>query len=176
MIFDLNYVAELLERIWPKRQPTSLFSNVTDPIPDLRNSNLRREPVTSVPTTFEDAVQFVAARISPETVSSPFYHFSGGMSVRNTLDLWNKEGALHQHMLNRFGLCHADDTGSIISKAADALVNGTEYNVDEDVEYYKRYWRAKGLDPATMEQIGPPSNEPTEIMTENGIIQIFESH
>lgn len=112
-----------------------------------------RKPEPKRPETFEEAVDFVAERINPATVSNPHFHFSGGMSMRNGLGLWNKESPLHQHMLARFGLCHADDTGALISGAADAKVNGTTYDIDADIQRFKDHWRRLGYDPATMEQL-----------------------
>jgi hypothetical protein len=106
------------------------------------------------PSTFEEAVDYVAERIEPTTVSDPFFHFSGGMNMRNSLGLWQAGSPLHRHMLERFGLCHADDTGSLISSAADAKKNGRAYDPSGDVERFRRHWRAMGMDPATMERIG----------------------
>ena len=105
------------------------------------------------PTTFEEAVDYVAKRIDQHTVSDPYFHFTGGMSVRNNLGLWHKESPLYQDMLDRFGLCHADDTGMIITKAADAKKNGKLYCPGDDVEMCKQHWKRIGLDPATMEDI-----------------------
>ena len=114
---------------------------------------------TPTPTTYEEAVQLVAHQISPETVSNPFFHFTGGMSIRNNLGLWDRESPLYLHMQERFGLGMADDTGALISEGADALVNGREYNPWPDVERFKRHWEAMGIDPKTMEQVGPrPEN------------------
>lgn len=106
------------------------------------------------PETYEEAVEFVAARIEVDTVSSPFFHHTGGMAVRNTLGLWDKESKLHKHMLERFGLCHADDTGALITRAAHALKNNEEYDPQEDIQSFKEHWRRNGFDPATMEKTG----------------------
>ncbi len=116
----------------------------------MRNSG-KKQPKT--PTTFEEAVDFMAAKIKPDDVKNPYYHFTGGMAMRNGLGLWDKESPLYKHMLNRFGLCHADDTGGLISSAADAKVNGLTYSPKEDVERYKNHWIAMGYDPTTMEKL-----------------------
>lgn len=109
--------------------------------------------MTDTPKTFEEAVEYVSNRIEADTVSSPFFHFTGGMNMRNSLGLWDKNGELHKHMLERFGLCHADDTGALISKAAHAKKNGLAYAPEVDVAIFKAHWRSCGLDPATMEKI-----------------------
>jgi len=117
--------------------------------------------------TFERAVEYVASKIEPDTISSPGFHFSGGMSVRNTLGLWDKQSPLYKHMLARFGLCHADDTGALITSAADAKINGREYDPAPDVARFKDHWRRFNRDPATMECL--TDDEPTgyTILIEN---------
>lgn len=130
------------------KKPTSLperLHPIIDPSPI--------RPVAEAPVTFEEAVDLVAAGIGPTTIEQPFFHMTGGMSLRNGLGLWNKEGALHQHMLQRFGLCHADDTGMLISNAAHAKVNGLPYDIDSDIRRCKEHWRRMGFDPATMERL-----------------------
>lgn len=107
----------------------------------------------NMPHTFEEAVDFVCDVINKKTVTQPGFHFTGGMSIRNGLDLWNKSGELNKHMVERFGLCHADDLGALITNAAHARKNGKRYNPEEDVEKFKKHWISYGLDPATMEKI-----------------------
>lgn len=112
--------------------------------------NLFAKKAPKLPKTFEEAVDYVAERIGNNTVNDPVFHFTGGMQMRNELDLWNHEGVLHKHMLERFGLCHADDTGMLISKAAHAKKNNQQYDPEVDVEICKRHWAAFGLDAATL--------------------------
>ena len=103
--------------------------------------------------TYEQAVDYVAARIDRDTVSDPMFHFSGGMSVRNAIGLWDATSPLHKHMLARFGLCHADDTGALITSAADAKINGRTYEPMSDVLRFKDHWARFNRDPATMEKL-----------------------
>jgi len=146
-IVDFDFVKKLLGFFKkPTETTTERLHPVIEPIPP--------RPVTTQPVTFEEAVDLVAAGIGADTVEQPFFHMTGGMSLRNGLGLWNKEGALHQHMLRRFGLCHADDTGMLISHAAHAKVNDLPYDIDADITRCKEHWRRQGLDPATMERIG----------------------
>lgn len=105
------------------------------------------------PETFEEAVDYVAARIDPNTVNCPYFHFSGGMSIRNSLGLWNKESALYKHMQQRFGLGHADDTGTLITNAAHAKLNGLIYDPEPDVQRFKEHWVRFSVNPATMEHV-----------------------
>lgn len=92
--------------------------------------------------------------------------------LRNDLGLWNKEGALHQHMLKRFGLCHADDTGALIACAAHAKKNGKTYSPDADVAWFKRHWVSMGFDPATMERTGPTPKEMLIEIRKNGTYEV----
>lgn len=105
------------------------------------------------PVTFEEAVDYVCSRIEADTVSDPMFHFSGGMAMRNGLGLWHRDSSLNKHMVERFGLCHGDDLGMLISHAAHAKKNGTVYSPDDDVKRCKDHWAALGFDPATMEKI-----------------------
>jgi hypothetical protein len=111
----------------------------------------RRKP--KKPTTFEEAAQYVADRIEADTVDHPYFHFTGGMAIRNDLNLWDQKSPLYQHMLERFALCHADDTGMLISNAASAIKKGLPYCPREDVERCKRHWRTMGINPATMKRV-----------------------
>lgn len=114
------------------------------------------------PKTFEEAVDFVTERINPDTVSNVHFHHTGGMSVRNNLGLWDKSSPLYKHMQERFGLCHADDTGALITSAAHAKKNGLEYSPDADIAVFKAHWRRLGYDPATMNVI---PKEPDDVST-----------
>jgi len=111
------------------------------------------QPLKRMPETYEEAVQYVYERISPDTVSHPMFHFTGGMAVRNGLGLWDRESKLHQHMLKRFGLCHADDTGMLITNAAHARKNGENYDPWPDVDRCCDHWERAGYDPRTMEKV-----------------------
>lgn len=117
----------------------------------IKNLFVNKEPAK--PATFEEAVEFVANRIEADTVNNPHFHFSGGMALRNYLGLWDKNSPLHKHMVERFGLCHADDTGALIAHAANARRNGMPYTPEVDIAIFKTHWRNMGLDPATMEPL-----------------------
>lgn len=105
------------------------------------------------PKTYEEAIKVVYSSFRENEMESPAFHFSGGMNIRNNLGLWDKESPLHKHMLERFGLCHADDTGTLIWRAALAESKGEAYDPMVDVERFKKHWLNMGLDPATMEYI-----------------------
>lgn len=110
------------------------------------------EPPQTAPVTYEEAVQAVACCLDEDS-DHPYFHMFEGRTIRNGLGLWQKDTALYQHMLRRFGLGHADDTGMIITNAAQAFIEGREYSPDEDVARCKRHWIERGIDPATQERI-----------------------
>lgn len=103
------------------------------------------------PATYEAAVEHVAAH-APD---GPLPHHGVGTAVRNNLGLWDKTSPLHQHMLQRFGLCHADDMSGLILTAVEAQRANQSYDPNPDVDRYKAHWRQAGYDPATMERLKP---------------------
>lgn len=146
---NFDFVKGVLNWLMPPRPPAppDRIFPVIEPTP------VREGPIVDMPRTFEEAVDFVAANIQRDTIDHPMFHHTGGMAMRNGLGLWNKESPLARHMVQRFGLCHADDTGMLISHAAHARVNGTVYDIDADVRMCKEHWRRYGFDPATMERL-----------------------
>ena len=108
-------------------------------------------------STFEEAVDFIAASINPQRFESPFFHLETGMGIRNGLRLWQKDSALYHHMLDRFGLCHADDTGMLITNAARAKVEDRTYDIEEDLTTIRDHWARYGYDPATMQRVSSSS-------------------
>lgn len=108
------------------------------------------------PETYEEAVNLVCDELHSVWLldhNSPFFHMGTGRHIRNSLGLWDKTSPLHRHMLERFGLCHADDTGMLIINAMRARFEGRSYSPDPDVERCKAHWRGFGLDPSTMEPL-----------------------
>ena len=165
--FDFKYMEKCFDLFF------SLFNktvDMTDVLDDRSREIIQFDggTIPSNPTTFEQAVEFVAVNTAPREIDDPFFHFTGGMNFRNRLNLWDRNSPLHQHMLQRFGLGHADDTGGLIFGAANALNNGITFDIQAEVERYKAHWRRMGIDPATQEQIGPPVNNFTIRMNQDG--------
>jgi len=105
------------------------------------------------PDTFEDAVLVVINEFAELDICDPYFHFTTGRLVRNRLGLWNQNNPLVQHMVERFGVCHADDLGSLITKAAHAKNNDLLYDPMNDVQRFKEHWQSLGYDPATLKRI-----------------------
>lgn len=106
-----------------------------------------------LPETYEQAVNYLAARLDLETLNNPFYHFSTGMNIRNTLGLWSKTNKLYQYMLSRFGLGHADDTCGLLTAAVKAKLTNSDFDPYEEAHYYIDFWESQGINPATLEKI-----------------------
>lgn len=113
------------------------------------------EAVNHVAASFKEAFDSAQSKGEPLSVDDPFFHFTVGMNVRNELGLWDKESDLHKHMLGRFRLSHADDTGTLIMNAALAQLKFESYDPTADIERFKRHWAMFGVDPATMEKVEP---------------------
>ncbi len=106
------------------------------------------------PKTFEEAVDLVCDQIDQnDTNQPPMFHLTKGISIRNNLGLWDKNSPLYQHMLERFQLCHADDTSALIANAAYAKKNHKNYDPSHDVQKFKQHWNNMGLNPTTMKPL-----------------------
>ncbi len=117
-----------------------------------RGGKAKRDP-NALPTTYEEAIDYVHARTTLSDAEHPTFHFTGGMGIRNQLGLWDKESPLYQHMLKRFGLGHADDTCGLIVDAAIARFKNMPYDPAPAVASAKAHWRMFGVDAATQEKI-----------------------
>lgn len=68
------------------------------------------------------------------------YHFSLGMSLRNSWGLWG-DSPIAKHMRS-LGFTHPDDMSSVILKTFWCKRHGEDFRIKERVAYYKEYWRA----------------------------------
>ena len=181
IVFDFETIRDFLKWFFSRQ---SDLPRVTEPIrgPLLRENDFvdltiqaphphRYYPVS----TFEEVVELTASYEQANFSEEPFYHHSGGMAMRNSFGLWDQNSPLHQDMLRRFGICHADDMSGMISKAADAILTNHPYDAEADAAYYRNFWLNQGIDPATMEIVGPLSNESITIRLPNGPVQIYRN-
>lgn len=113
------------------------------------------EAVNYVAASFKEAFEFAESKGEPLSVDDPFFHFTVGMNVRNELGLWDKNSDLYGHMVERFGVSHADDTGTLIMNAALAQLKFESYDPRADIERFKRHWAMFGVDAATMQKVEP---------------------
>ena len=171
---NFDYVKNVLNYIFTKTKPPPEPTSPTEPhrphpIPVQEPTQVvHRDGEIS---TFEEAVDALAAQMRPEEFSSPFFHMTTGMNIRNELKLWQADSALHQHMLQRFGLCHADDTGMLINNAVQAKLENRPYDPEPDLARIRDHWMRHGYDPATMRRVSHssvPVYSFTINMTEDG--------
>lgn len=75
------------------------------------------------------------------------YHFSLGMSMRNTWGLWGYS-PLAQHM-NKLGFHHADDISSVILETFWCKRHKKDFRLKERAAAYDTYWKASAQPPDT---------------------------
>jgi len=76
---------------------------------------------------------------SSEDKFSANAHFGFGMWMRNNWRLWG--GSRLSKYFNDLGIYHPDDMSGIILDSYHRYLTGREINLDEQVEYYKAYWK-----------------------------------
>ena len=106
-----------------------------------------------LPKTYEEAIEYISMSYSKETMNADFFHFTVGMDIRNNLKLWDKNSELYKHMLERFGLCHADDTYALICEAVRAEMDGVKYDPWLSVKRFEEHWARYNVDPKTMKKL-----------------------
>lgn len=102
----------------------------------------------NIPANLDEAVSLLESGLSTRdrkaiAESSPHdWHFSVGMHLRNTWKLWEPQSPLSL-WFGKLGIYHADDMSGIIIKALKCKVDETEFDLTEEVAYYKSYWANK---------------------------------
>lgn len=76
------------------------------------------------------------------------YHFSLGMSMRNTSGLWG-DSPLTQHM-NELGFHHADDISGVILETFWCKRHRKDFRLKERATAYDAYWKASTQPPDTV--------------------------
>jgi len=61
-----------------------------------------------------------------------------GRNIRNDWGLWT--GSKLKDFLEKLGLTNADDMSSVILRSFHRYKNGKDINLDEQIEYYKKFW------------------------------------
>ena len=70
-------------------------------------------------------------------------HFSGGMGLRNELNLWG-ENELTK-WFNSIGIVHADDMSGIIFTSTHRKLNQKEIELDKQIKIYQDHWKNCGF-------------------------------
>ena len=68
------------------------------------------------------------------------YHMSVGMMIRNQWGFWKGNGALFDFFKLK-GIVHPDDMSGIILKSYWRQMNHVDIDLDQQIEYYKNYWK-----------------------------------
>jgi hypothetical protein len=90
----------------------------------------------------EDIKEFKESEVE-DTIGK--YHFSLGMFMRNTFELWGTKGTKALSPLKKYfsklGIWHADDMSGIIMTSWHRHLNKKPLKVLEQVRFYKDYWK-----------------------------------
>ena len=124
-----------------------------------KNTDMKID-LDSVPRNLDEAVDAIVAGISDEerefirTREQDYStHFGVGMYLRNNWSLWEPECPLNRWFVEHLGIMHADDISGTIFAAVWAKVRGESFDPAAHAETYKKHWRERGIDPATMRQV-----------------------
>jgi len=80
----------------------------------------------------------------PEEQVRESLHYSFGTWIRNAWGLWDIT-PLRYHFLKR-GVLHPEDMSGIILMTYYRKMNGLPLAIDQQIDYYQRYWIAQGVD------------------------------
>lgn len=123
---------------------------------------MSKTQITGIPETMEQAVltltEFYAGSL-PEILTMSlqgfvdFTHYGAGMFIRNSWYPWWSEGRHYEHWpkqkpalvecFNNLGIVHPDDLSGILMTSFYRSVHNLPLAIDEQVEYYKAYWRGQ---------------------------------
>jgi len=110
------------------------------------------------PTTLEEAIELLHGGLTGEEVDAIYeepseaWHNSVGRDLRNSWGLWARS-PLAIHIMNHYGLGHADDMSGLILEGLRLKVRGEYFSPDLVAQVDKDFWVAKGVDPLTQEKI-----------------------
>lgn len=80
-------------------------------------------------------------KIKSESLFSYKAHHGLGMWIRNNWGLW-KISELSEYF-NNLGIYHPDDMSGIIIDSYYRRINGLDIKLEEQINYYKNYWKKK---------------------------------
>lgn len=111
----------------------------------------------NIPTTLEEAIEWLQEETDPaimekiETgeLDAVSGHHGVGRWMRNNWGLWS--GSKLQEYFHDLGIRHADDMSGIILESFQRTLRDEPIELEEQVEYYRNYWKDHGTDP---DQIG----------------------
>lgn len=123
----------------------------------------------TVPSTIEEAVTLLIEGIQenerefisthpPEAV-----HFFGGMAMRNSWSLWEKETPIKRDAVETYKIAHADDLSGLIMAWVWAKVRNEAFDPVAYCELFHTHWRQFQM---TSLQAGGYHNDGTPITQE----------
>lgn len=103
-----------------------------------------------VPKNLKDALNYLTC-VWPDNDKEDFkskdendavteLHMGTGQGIRNGWELWKGKNSLVREFKSK-GIFHPDDMSSIILTSFHRQLNNKDINLDEQVDYYKDYWK-----------------------------------
>ena len=129
-------------------------------------NDMNPELKDNLPESFEDALEklkyFFSEHLDKiksmsEVDFAASVHFSSGMHIRNSWQLWwfeehsyenkgwNKEKPKLNAWFNSLGIYHADDMSVILMDSFHRYITGKPIELKKQVKHYKKYWRGQGF-------------------------------
>lgn len=110
------------------------------------NLQLKRKRAKA-PRTINDAIDRLHEILDSKTKSDikrgsaslHWLHHGLGQSIRNDWGLWS--GSPLQTVFFDLGIHHADDMSGIIIKGLICDLRGTDFSIEERVQYYRKWWK-----------------------------------
>jgi len=108
----------------------------------------------NAPNTLEEAVERLKIDFKdnedvktwiklPEAKATGLAHFGIGMWIRNNWGLWMEGHPLQLYFRTVLEIWHADDMSSIILTCFHREMNGKIWELERQVEKYKKFWAEK---------------------------------
>jgi len=101
----------------------------------------------SIPNNLEECFAELEKQFGEDMVTAfreekeedlPKYHFGTGMGIRNGWGLW--AGSQLAKYFEEMGIFHPDDMSAIILTSFHRRLNNKDIRLDEQREYFARYW------------------------------------
>jgi hypothetical protein len=117
---------------------------------------MKEYPENYIPETLEDAIEFLDAVQSDEekaaiqtiALTTEGHCYCFGMGMRNSWGLWQRSPLAL--WFRSIGIQHADDMSGIIGTCYRRHLDGLPYDLEKQVEFFRKFWRDGGYDPDNM--------------------------
>lgn len=124
-------------------------------IKNLFTGNIKKD-VNFTPENLQDILDYLH-KYTPQAdkemlinTESSIFHFTTGMSMRNSWGLWDKDSKIHK-WFNSLDIFHPDDMSGIIIESFKRELCNQTIDLDAQVKSYKEYWKKRSGSEYTLE-------------------------